>query len=169
MRNFLMSAAAALTFLAMTGCGDPPPLYVDGGYVRLNANPDAPSAAYFTIHGGAEPVTLRDVTTEEAVRLEMHESMTQGGMASMKKLETVDVPARGVVKFEPGGRHIMLWGVNPQAVADGKMGFTFIFSNGDRILVDAVVQKPDGSAAGDAPAGNAMNGMEMNHAEHGGH
>lgn len=166
MRKFMMSAVAAVTLLGMTGCSDPPPLYVDGGYVRLNANPDAPSAAYFTIHGGADPVTLRDVTTEEAVRLEMHESMTQGGMASMKKIETVDVPAKGTVKFEPGGRHIMLWGVNPQAAADGKMGFTFIFSNGDRILVDAVVQKPDGSAASAAPAGDAPNDAG---ADHGGH
>ena len=77
----------------------------------------------------------------------------QGGMAAMKKLDAIDVPARSTVKFEPGGRHVMLWSVNPQAIADGKMSFTFIFSNGDRIIADAVVQKPDGSAA--TPAGNA--------------
>lgn len=157
--NRLMAMAAML--MATAGCSDPPPLYVDGGYVRLNANPAAPSAAYFTIHGGSEPVVLRNIATEEAVRLEIHESMTQGGMASMKPVETVDVPAKATVKFEPGGKHIMLWSINRQAIADGKMGFTFTFSNGDRILVDAVVQKPDGSAA--APAGNAAAGEHSGH------
>ncbi|MBN8832355.1 MAG: copper chaperone PCu(A)C [Sphingomonadales bacterium] len=154
----LMTAAALLAMTA--GCSDPPPLYVDGGYVRLNANPQAPSAAYFTIHGGGEPVTLRGVTTEEAVRLEIHESMMKGGMASMKPIDAIDIPAGKTVKLEPGGQHIMLWSVNPAAVTDGKISFTFIFSNGDRILADAVVQKPDGSAAAPA-AGNAS--------EHAGH
>lgn len=151
--------------IAMAGCSEPPPLYVDGGFVRLNANPNAPSAAYFTIHGGGEAVVLRDVTTEEAVRLELHESMTQDGMASMKKVETVDVPAKSTIKFEPGGKHVMLWNVNQQAMTDGKMSFTFIFSNGDRILVDAAVQRADGSAA-TAPAGNAAGDDMGNHSGH---
>lgn len=154
MRNAMKQVATGAMLMMLAACSDPPPLYVDGGYVRLNPNPNAPSAAYFSIHGGGDPVVLRDITTEEAVRLEMHESKTEGGMASMAKIDTVDIPAKTVVKFEPGGKHLMLWAVNPQAVADGKMSFSFIFSNGDRILVDAVVQKADGSAAG--RASNAM-------------
>lgn len=161
MRKPPLLIAAMATLMAMTGCSDPPPLYVDGGYVRLNANPQAPSAAYFTIHGGGEPVVLRGVTTDEAVRLEIHESMTKDNMASMKPVDSVDVPAGEQVKFAPGGKHIMLWGVNSAAIADGKISFTFIFSNGDRIIADAVVQKPDGGAA--APASNAAA------SEHAGH
>ncbi len=147
MRLLFSLTAATIMMLTTAGCGDPQPVYVDGGYVRLNANPSAPSAAYFTIHGGDAPVVLRDISTEAAVRLEMHQSMTQGGMASMKPVNTIDVPADESVKLAPGGTHVMLWQINPQAVAAGKMTFTFIFSNGDRILVDAVLQKPDGSAS----------------------
>ncbi|MBU0556969.1 MAG: copper chaperone PCu(A)C [Alphaproteobacteria bacterium] len=143
----LLAAAAMLA--ALGGCSDPPPLNVDGGFLRLNPNPNAPSAAYFTIRGGAEDVVLRDVRTEEAVRVEIHESSTKDGIASMQRVETIDVPARSTVKLEPGGKHIMLWSINPQALDDGKMTFTFIFSNGDRILADAPVQQP-GSAAADA-------------------
>ena len=143
----LLAAAAMLA--ALGGCSDPPPLNVDSGFLRLNPNPNAPSAAYFTIRGGAEDVVLRDVRTEEAVRVEIHESSTKDGVASMRRVETIDVPARSTVKLEPGGKHIMLWSINPQALDDGTMTFTFIFSNGDRILADAVVQQP-GSAAADA-------------------
>lgn len=147
MRLLYSLMATAVTLLATAGCSNPKPLYVDGGYVRLNANPAAPSAAYFTLHGGDEPVVLRDVTTDSAVRLEIHESMMQGGMASMKPVDTIEVPAGKTVQLAPGGKHMMLWQINPQAIAAGKMTFTFIFSNGDRILADAVIQKPDGSAA----------------------
>jgi copper(I)-binding protein len=153
--------AFPLLLAGLAACSEPPPLYVDGAYVRLNANPQAPAAAYFTIHGGAEPVVLRGVTTDEAVRVEMHESTTEGGMAMMKALDQVNVPAKATVKFEPGGKHVMLWSVNKAALADGKMSFTFLFSNGDRILVDAVVQAPPASAA--AEPANMADHEHMDH------
>ena len=157
MRPLLWPAVSTAMLFMMSGCSEPRPLNVDGGYVRLNANPDAPSAGYFTIHGGPEPVVLRGVTTDAAVRLEMHESVTQDGMARMKAIDTVDVPAGETIKFEPGGKHLMLWQINSQAIAAGKMTFTFIFSNGDRILADAVIQKSGGAAA---------NATEDEHAGH---
>ncbi|HZV56101.1 MAG TPA: copper chaperone PCu(A)C [Sphingobium sp.] len=141
--------AAALALLG--GCGKEKPLYVDGAYVRLNPNPDNPAAGYFTIHGGEQPVTLRAVETDAAVRLEMHESMSgQGGMASMKAIDSVEVPARATVAFAPGGKHLMLWTINPQAIAAGKIQFKLTFSNGDRILVDAQIQGPNGNPTGNA-------------------
>lgn len=165
MRLTFPFAASAAALLALSACGDPNPLYVDGGYVRLNANPSGPSAAYFTIHGGASPVVLRDITTDAAVRLEMHESKMQNGVASMEEIDTVDVPAGEKIAFAPGGKHIMLWQINPQAVAAGKMTFTFIFSNGERILADAVIQQPDGSA----PSANSAGTDNAAADEHAGH
>lgn len=138
----LMSLGSAF---ALSAC-EQKPLYVDQAYIRLSPNPQSPSAGYFTVHAGTEPVALRDVTTEAAVRVEMHDSMMHDGMMTMKPIDQVDIPAKGVVRFEPGGRHLMLWSVNPAVAATGKITLTFLFSNGDRILVDAAVQK-----AGDAP------------------
>jgi len=144
LRSLLAACALPAT---LAGCSDPPPVYVDGGFVRINPNPNAPSAGYFTIHGGNDSLVLRDVRTEEAVRVEMHESVTRDGVASMNRIESLDVPARGSVKLEPGGKHIMIWSINPQALDDGKMSFTFIFSNGDRIIADATVQQAGGAPA----------------------
>ncbi len=151
-----LCAALPLALLtALAGCGKPSPVYVDGAYVRMNPNPDNPSAGYFTIHGGSENVVLRDVQTDAAVRVEMHESMEHGGMMHMEPIATVDVPAGRKVAFAPGGKHLMLWQINRQAVAAGRMQFTMIFSNGDRLLVDAVVQGPDGQPTGSGPAPTA--------------
>lgn len=140
-----------LALASLTGC-DEQPLYVDGGVIRLSPNPDTPSAGYFTVHGGDQPVTLRDVTTEAAVRVEMHDSVMKNGMMKMETLDSVDIPAGGVVKFAPGGRHLMLWKVNPAVAATGKITLMLLFSNGDRILIDAVVQKT-GEAPAKAPPG----------------
>jgi copper(I)-binding protein len=145
-----MRAAPALllamgTVFALGGC-EQRPLYVDGAYIRLSPNPETPSSGYFTVHGGAQPVTLRDVTTDAAVRIEMHDSVMKNGMMSMRQIDSVDIPAKSVVRFEPGGRHLMLWQVNPGVAATGKITLTFLFSNGDRILVDAAIQK-----TGEAP------------------
>lgn len=158
----IFPALALFSLASLAACGDPAPTYVDQAWIRVSPNADSPSAGYFTVHGGEAPVTLRGVLTDRAQRVEMHESLDQGGMMTMRPVESVDVPAKGTVVFAPGGKHIMLWGINPAAVEQGKMPLTFLFSNGDRIIVDAVVQKPKEAAA---PEGAAMN-MSGNMAEH---
>lgn len=157
MRLAFAFPALATAALALAACEEKP-VYVDKAWVRLNANPDAPAAGYFTVHGGSSGATLRAVTTDAAVRLEMHDSMMKDGAMTMAPIASMDVPAGKSVTFAPGGKHLMLWSINPAAVAAGKITLTFIFSNGDRILVDAPINKP-----GDTPAaaGNA--------AEHRGH
>ena len=106
-------------------------------------------------HGGDAGVQLRGVMTDYALKVEMHESVGKDGMMSMQPIESVDVPAKGTVAFAPGGKHLMIWGVNDTAISRGKMQLTFLMSNGDRLLVDAVIRKPDGSAAPAPAAGNA--------------
>ncbi|MDI1295684.1 MAG: copper chaperone PCu(A)C [bacterium] len=140
--------------IALMSCGDPAPTYVDQAYVRLSPNKDAPSAGYFVAHGGDAGAQIRGVMTDYALKVEMHESMNAGGVVTMKPLSSVDVPAKSTVAFAPGGKHLMLWGVNDTAIGRGKMQLTFLMSNGDRLLVDAVIQKP-GAAAGAAVTGKA--------------
>jgi hypothetical protein len=137
----------------LTSCADPVPLYVDQAWVRPATSADAPAGGYFVIHGGPEDVKLRGIETEAAQRIEMHQSMMKGGMMTMAPLDAVDVPAKTTVAFAPGGKHLMIFGLNPVAVSAGKLTMTMIFSNGDRLLVDAVVQKP-GGAAPPVAAGN---------------
>lgn len=151
-------AAILATPFALSACADPAPLYVDQAWVQLNANPKAPSAGYFTIHGGPEAVTLRAIQTEGALRIEMHENVMKDGMMTMIPLDSVAVPAQTKVAFAPGGKHLMIFGVNPAVVEAGKLTMTMFFSNGDRILVDAAI-KPAGTAGDPA----AMNGMDHAH------
>ncbi|MEJ7934609.1 copper chaperone PCu(A)C [Sphingobium sp. AN558] len=138
--------------LFLAACGDPAPTYIDQAYVRLSPNKASPSAGYFIAHGGDSATQLRGVLTDYALKVEMHESMSAGGMTKMAPLSSVDIPAKATVAFAPGGKHLMLWGVNDTAIGRGKMTLTFLLANGDRLLVDAVIQKPDGTSSASAPA-----------------
>ena len=142
--------------LALAACGDPAPTYIDQAWIRLSPNKDRPSAGYFVAHGGDSATRLRGVLTDYALKVEMHESVEENGVMTMKPINSVDIPAKGTVTFAPGGKHLMLWGVNDTAISRGKMQLTFLLDNGDRLLVDAVIRKPEGAAA-PAPSDNSAN------------
>jgi periplasmic copper chaperone A len=129
---FTLTAAVALG-----ACAQEEALMVTDAYVQFSPVRENPSAAYFTIKGGPQDVSLIGVSTEVAIRTEMHETMSGGGMASMKPITNVPVPAGSEVKFEPGGKHVMLWSINPGLQPPKRITLTFAFSNGERIQADA--------------------------------
>jgi periplasmic copper chaperone A len=137
-----MRALLALAALvALVGCTRAPVLAVDGVYVRLNAVERGPAAAYFTVHGGPQDDRLLNVSSSVVIRIELHESMASGGMASMKPIEGgIPVPAGSTIEFKPGGRHAMLFYVNPGIKPPRTLPMEFTFASGNRILVDAIVK-----------------------------
>lgn len=132
-----------LPFLGLAllgGCGGPPDLSVDDAWVRLAAVKGNPAVAYFTVHGGPTDATIIAVTSDVSIRSEMHESMAAGGMATMRPLASVRVPAGADVAFKPGGKHVMLYHMNPGIVPGGQpVLLTLSFGNGTRISRKAVV------------------------------
>ena len=130
----------AITALALASCAQKPVLGVSDAWVRLGAVPGSPAAAYFTVKGGPADDRLMIVTADYAVRTELHESMTSGGMASMKPLASgVPVPAGGKVEFKPGGLHAMLFDVEPGLQPPRTMPMTFTFASGTRLQLQATL------------------------------
>ena len=139
MRRLLLTALLSLAMLG--ACKKTPVLAVDGAWVRLAATPKAPAAGYFSVHGGPTDDTLVAVTSSVVIRIEMHESMMSGNMSSMKPVQSVPVPAASTVNFAPGGKHLMLYYVNPGILPPRTLPLTFIFKSGERIIVDATVAR----------------------------
>lgn len=127
-----------LTLMA-SACAGPPDLSVDDAWVRLPAVAGRPGAAYFTVHGGPAQRTLIAVSADYALRAEMHESMgggqgmAGGGMAGMRPLGPVPIPAGEEVRFEPGGRHVMLFGLDAGAKPGMTTLLTLTFRDGSRV------------------------------------
>ncbi|OYY88876.1 MAG: hypothetical protein B7Y45_14040 [Sphingomonas sp. 28-66-16] len=142
MRLIITLVAAA----TLSACGQPAQIYVDKGYVRLPAVKTNPGVAYFTLHGGKDSTKLLSVTSPTAIKTELHESMTQGGMSTMVPIKEIPVPAKASIAFAPGGKHVMLFTINPTVKPGDTMPLIFTFANNLRIEYDAPV-----IAAGDAP------------------
>ena len=135
----------AIPFLALlaNGCGGPAELRVDNAVVKLSPVDDNPSALYFTVHGGEADVDLLRVSSASVVRSDMHDSGVDSktGMMTMASIDRVKIPAKAKVEFKQGGRHVMLYGINLIARRLEKLDAEFLFSNGDRIVVTAPLEK----------------------------
>ncbi|URW74744.1 copper chaperone PCu(A)C [Sphingomonas donggukensis] len=124
----------------LAGCGTAPQAQVDSAYIRLNAVPGRPAAAYFTLRAGTDSLTLTAVTTPAAARAELHESMAgAGGMMRMTPLTQVPVPAGASVTFAPAGRHVMLFDVAETARAGTTAPLTLTLGNGKSLTADAKI------------------------------
>ena len=82
------------------------------GYVRL-LPPGSPNTVAFMVlkNDGEQPVTLTAVSSPEAARAELHTHLHENGMMKMRRVENVEIPAKGELVFQPGSLHIMLFEV----------------------------------------------------------
>jgi periplasmic copper chaperone A len=134
---FLIAAVAPLS-----GCTQHKPVRgVEHAEVRLPAVKGNPGAAYFTLKGGTAEERLAEVTSPQVIRIELHDSAMKDGMMAMSKMESgVAIPAGGSVAFAPGGRHAMLFDINPAVKAGGTLKLIFAYADGSRIEADAAVK-----------------------------
>lgn len=140
-----IAAPVALLFLA--GCDTAPKapeVAVKEAWVRLPAVAGRPGAAYFTLESNASPMKLVSVASPDVERIELHDSMSEGGMMKMAPLTDTAFPAGGTMKFEPGGKHAMLFGIDPKIQPGGKIRLTFTFDPAPAVTAEA-----EARAAGD--------------------
>ncbi len=148
--TMLRLAALTLAVTSLSACNEQGEsrqvLRVASGHIVLPATPDRPAAGYFTVEGGSAPVDLVAVTADLAQRVEMHQTVKEDGMTSMKELLRAPVPVQGKLEFKPGANHLMIWSINGAAVRAGRLPMVFIFSNNDRIVFDLKIKQPDAAA-----------------------
>ncbi|HEY5647007.1 MAG TPA: copper chaperone PCu(A)C [Pseudomonadales bacterium] len=105
-------ARLLLAALLLSGCGASDVIDVDDARVRALIPSQETTAAYFTLHNErAEPVILVGAESDAARSIEMHTSRRDGEVVRMRRLPNIQIPAGGTVRFEPGGHHLMLFGV----------------------------------------------------------
>ena len=69
-----------------------------------------PSAGYLGIeNSGPKADRLVSITSPDFARIEMHDTLSEGGIKKMVKLDGVEIAAASTVEFAPGGKHLMLF------------------------------------------------------------
>jgi len=153
--------AAAIASIALFACSPAeetgPVETVENAWIRLPAVDGRPAAAYFTLNGGEADDTLLAVDSERVATIELHETIMEGEMMRMQPIMSTDLPAGETEVFEPGGRHAMLFGIDPEITPGTLLSLNFRFDSGRDVTVDATT-----IAAGDeAPFDGNHSGHEM--------
>jgi len=101
------------------------------------------SAAYLKIENrGTAADRLVEVIFGGANRVELHESFVdERGIASMRPVASVEVPAGGEARLEPGGLHVMLMGLTGRLSVGDSISTVLRFEIAGRRSVIAVVRQ----------------------------
>ena len=142
----LLALSAAGLFLASCERGGVPDgtVQVREAWVRLPAAASRPGAAYFRMEAGSEGTRLIGVSTPAARWIELHESRTEGRLSKMRQRKEFEFPSRGELVFEPGGAHVMLFGLDRNLKPGDKVPLTFSFDVAPPVTVQAEVHGPAG-------------------------
>jgi len=124
--------------LLLCGCsGEPAPL-VAADVVLTKIRPGAEArAGYFSLtNTSGEPIVITAVSSPQFEAVEMHESVLEDGVSRMRALEKVTIAPDQTIKFEPGGRHLML--MRPTG-ATGTVTLHFLAGEAPLLSVTAAV------------------------------
>jgi periplasmic copper chaperone A len=143
----IRSATLLAACVALASCSGKAELSGSQAWVRLPAVVGRPGAAFFTIKGGRADDRLIEAASAVAVRTELHATeASANGMMTMRRLPAVDVPAGATVTFAPGGRHVMLFGLDPSIKPGTAVPLRLGFASGRTVELEAKTVPP-GEAA----------------------
>jgi len=111
------------------------------GWVQEGPPSQTITAAYMTIENqtGAG-ISLKSASTEVAQTVELHKMELVDGIMKMHRVETIDIPAGGMVELKPGGYHLMVIGLKKQLKEGGKVTIVLEFSNSLRKTITIPVK-----------------------------
>ena len=132
-----MFRAAILLFtisLAACDAGQKAPLVAADVVVYQSTPGNRMRVGYFSLTNNSEmTITIDRVTSEEFAAVEMHETQYEDGIAKMRPLPFVSVPPGETIRFEKGGKHLML--MKPTEQTDD---VTLRFYSDDALLMSVV-------------------------------
>ena len=89
-------------------------------------------AGYVQItNSSTSPTALTSVRSDRANRVELHTIVREDGVAKMREVKQIDVPASGSVTLKPGGFHIMFIGLKTPFNPGEAIPLQLNFANGD--------------------------------------
>lgn len=100
-----------------------------------------PGAGYLKLINTSDTPRLLVRADSPAIgAIEIHNHIMEDGIARMRRIENVGIPARGMVHFKPHGLHLMLFNpVKPLETGDS-FPVTLHFANGESLSVTINVE-----------------------------
>ena len=137
-----MKRLSLVMLLLTSGAANAAPFDVTDAWFRSLPG-TLPAGGYFTAqNNGRRDVSITGVTSDACGMLMIHQSSNKGGMSGMDMVDSVKVPAGGIVRFAPGGYHLMC--EQPKMKIGAKVPVSFSLSNGTTVVVAFQVRNAAG-------------------------
>jgi hypothetical protein len=140
----LLPALVMLLSAGAAHAGDAP--VVSQAWARATPPGVDVGAAYMVIEGGGRADRLVDASSDRAAMVHLHDVVESDGVAKMRALEALEIPARGRVELAPKGRHLMLMGLSAPLVTGQRFDVTLRFEvSGPQVVTVTVRSATDGT------------------------
>ena len=138
-RSLIVSLILLVQILLSACSGDT--LVADNARIRGLPPGQTVTGAFLQLRNlTASEQVLVGVTAPFADRAEIHSHSHSDGMMRMRQVERVAIAAGQTQAFEPGGYHIMLFGLS-RSLRDGEqLPLILTFASGEQLQVQAQVQ-----------------------------
>jgi periplasmic copper chaperone A len=124
----------SLIVLAAATAGTPPPM---SGHIMIAhawfrfLPAHLPAGGYFDLRNvGQWPITLTSADSAACGMLMLHKSEQKNGVDSMSDVTSIDIPAGSVLRFAPGGYHLMCMDPGPTLKPGSSVSVRLTFSDG---------------------------------------
>ena len=131
---------------------------IEAPWVRPTAPGAKVGGAFMTLVGGKQADRLISASSPAAAVVELHTHLMEDGVAKMRAIPVIEVPAGGKVELKPGGLHIMLINLKAPLVAGENVSLKLRFEKAGEIEIRVPVSARSPSGEGPPP----------HHAGHGG-
>ena len=109
----LLMRLLSAVLIVMISCSVNAELLTEDGYVRKPIPGRSMSAAFMSIRNtSTDDIVLTSASLEGAGSVEIHAHSHKDGVMRMRQLQQLEIKAGQVVELEPGGLHLMIFGIN---------------------------------------------------------
>ena len=126
---------------AVASVGDCVPV-VEQAWIRA-APPGATALAGYAVlrNPCGRPFVVIDVSSPDFAMGMIHETVVDKGISRMRHAKSLSLPARGVLNFEPGGKHMMLMHPRRELKEGDRVRLVLKLGGGQGINIETVVQR----------------------------
>jgi hypothetical protein len=116
-------------------------IQITDAWARATIAESKVSAIYMNIRNTtAKPLTIQKLTCDMGT-IEIHETVTKNGIAHMRQIKNLAVPAGAQVSLRPGGLHAMIMGLKQPLTAGQTLKLRVLTDTG-AIVVKAEIRQP---------------------------
>ena len=135
-RSLAGAALAVLAGAAIAGEGP----RVTNAWARATAPGVDVGAVYMSIEGGTAADRLVAGSTTRAAMVHLHTVEEKDGLAKMRPIDAVSVPAGARVELVPKGTHVMLMGLGKPLTTGESFPLTLTFEKSGELTIDVAVR-----------------------------